>query len=69
MKIYFPHFHYDGGADDAYYYSGLDWKKYLHREDAVAEAERIMHADWTSENLPPMADCIKGYDIWEEEVY
>ena len=69
MKIYYPHFHYNGEADDSYYYSGLDWKKYLHREDAVAEAERIMHAQWGDADLPPMADCIESYTIYSEEVY
>ena len=69
MKIYYPHFRYDGCADDDLYYSGLDWKKYLHREDAVAEAERIMHAQFGDADLPSSVECIEDYYIREEEVF
>lgn len=71
MTIYYPHFRYNSSADDAYYYGGVDWKKYLHREDAVAEAERVMHAQWEDDwsNLPSDFTNIDGYFIFEEEVY
>ena len=68
MKIYYPHFTYDGSADDAYYYGGCSGRKFLSREDAVAEGERVLHAHYGDANLPPMAECIEDYFICEEEV-